>query len=90
MCEAFGAEQAIGELVESYCGTCELGVFGTAVYRSSEYRRFQVWYLSNGTDFVFATHICPGEPDGEEVAEAQEILRRLTLVAKSMPRWRLW
>ena len=48
-----------GELVETSSGACTFGKMGTAVFHSGEYPRVQVWHLSNGKDFILATHICP-------------------------------
>ncbi len=90
MCEEFGVQHAVGELVESHCGTCELGIFGTAVFQSAEYPRFQVWRVSNGRDFIMVTHICPEVPDPAEVTETQEIVRTVTIAAESKPKWKFW
>jgi hypothetical protein len=90
MCEEFGAQHSLGDLIESDCGTCELGMFGTAVFESAEYPRFQLWRVSNGRDFITVTHICPKSPDPVEVAEAQEIVRALTLTDDAEPKWKAW
>lgn len=74
-----GERHAVGELVETSSGVCDLGTFGSAVFQSEEYAREQFWYLSNGWDFVLATLICTTEPDPDEVAEAQQIVQMLTL-----------
>lgn len=90
MCEEFGSQHSLGELVESHCASCEFGMLGTAVFRSAEYPRFQVWHVSNGRDFIMVTHICPEEPDPTEVTDAQEIVRSVTLTAESKPKWKFW
>ena len=74
LAECHGARQDAGELVETDSGACQLGSFGTAVFQSSEYPRIQLWYLSNGYDFVLATHVCSTEPEAAEVKEAQQIV----------------
>ena len=88
MAEDFGEKHGFGDLVESSNNPCEFGTMGTAVFRSGEHPRIQVWHLSNGKDFITVTHICPTEPDPIEVREAQEIVRTLTLGKKS--KWKFW
>jgi hypothetical protein len=63
-----------GELEEVQSGTCVIGTWGSAVFRSEDNPRIQVWYVSNGCDFILATYICPAEPDQDEVDEAQHIV----------------
>ena len=75
----FGDKHEFGALVESSSGPCVFGTMGTAVFRSSEYPRIQIWHLSNGRDFIMVTHICPTEPDPVEISEVQEIVRTLTI-----------
>jgi hypothetical protein len=89
-CEQFGAKRVRGELVESHFASCEFGAFGTAVFRSEEYPRFQIWQLSNGKDFIMITHICPTVPDPIEITEAQEIVDTATLIVESKPKWKFW
>ena len=60
-------------------GACDLGTYGAAVFRSTDYPRIQFWYLSNGRDFVLATYVCTSEPEAAEVAEAQRIVGLLGL-----------
>lgn len=84
-----GQKHDLGDLVESSSGPCNLGMMGTAVFRSDENPRIQVWHLSNGRDFIMVTHICPTEPDPVEVREAQEIVRTLTL-GRPKPKWKFW
>jgi len=81
--------QRFGELIESWSGECEWGRMGTAVFRSGEWPRTQMWHLSNGKDLVLVTHIFPCEPDLEEVREAQEIVRWITL-GPNKPWWKFW
>src|SRR5262245_30083387 len=73
LAQGHGEHYEAGELVQTGSGACHLGTFGTAIFRSDEYPRIQFWYLSNGRDFVLATHVCTVEPDNVEVAEAQQI-----------------
>lgn len=88
MAEEFGEKHDFGELVESSSSPCAFGTLGTAVFRSSENPRIQMWHLSNGRDFIMVTHICPTKPDAVEVREAQEIVRTLTIAKK--PKWKFW
>ena len=83
-----GKEQKMGELIESNNGDCDFGKYGTAIFRSRENPRIQVWYLSNGKDFVLATHISPEEPESQEIIEAQEIVMKIVLSEK--PWWKIW
>jgi hypothetical protein len=84
-----GDQQQFGQLVESTNGACDFGRFGTAVFRSTENPRVQIWHLSNGRDFIMVTHICPQAPDPAEVREAQEIVRSLTL-CEQKSKWKFW
>lgn len=79
MAQEFGEKQGFGDVVESSSGQCVFGLMGTAVFSSSEYPRIQIWYLSNGRDFILVTHISSVEPDPIEVHEAQEIVRTMTI-----------
>jgi hypothetical protein len=88
MAEESGEKHDFGDLVESSSAPCVFGTMGTAVFRSSEYPRIQVWQLSNGRDFIMVTHISPSEPDPVETREAQEIVRTLTIANK--PKWKFW
>jgi hypothetical protein len=58
LAKGHGERQKSGELVETRSGTCALGVFGTAVFRSGKWPHAQLWYLSDGKDFVLATLLC--------------------------------
>jgi hypothetical protein len=76
------------EVIETGGGQCAFGRFGTVVSRTTELARAQVWYLSNGRDFILATHFCSEQPDPLEIDEAREIVHRLGVVEK--PWWRFW
>lgn len=75
----FGRRHEWGRLSSSSSGKCVMGTFGTAAFKrtetmppdASEY--CQVWFLSNGLDFVMATFIAVQKPDDREVAAAQQI-----------------
>jgi hypothetical protein len=90
-----GNNKPLGEVVESSAGPCVFGAMGTAVFRAPEHARFQIWFLSNGGDFITATHVCIEEPDPKEVAEAQQIVCNLTLgpdqstLGNKSP-WKFW
>ena len=88
----FGRDSRFGELAESSGGACRFGSFGTAVFRSSEHPRIQVWFISDGRDHIMATHICDREPDAEEVAEAQQIASSLALgpEQRAKSKWKFW
>jgi hypothetical protein len=79
LAQGHGQRHDAGELVGTDSGACDLGSYGAAVFRSPEYPRIQFWYLSNGRDFVLATHVCTVEPEAAEVSEAQQIVGMLGL-----------
>jgi hypothetical protein len=60
-------------------GRCALGLYGTVLCRVPGYSWCQVWVLSNGTDFVLATHTCVEEPSEAEVNEASWVVKNVTL-----------
>jgi hypothetical protein len=68
-----------GLLLESQSGLCDFGRYGTCVFRSPEYPRIQVWTISNGKDFIFATYICNEETSLDEIQECSKIVRLLVL-----------
>jgi hypothetical protein len=76
---AFGEKNAWGEVTSSSSGKCVMGLFGTAAFKRTismpgdapEYS--QIWLLSNGLDFVFATFIAQEQPGDREIAAAQRI-----------------
>jgi len=39
----------------------------------------QVWIITDGRDYILATHICSDGPDPVEVQETQEIVRSIAL-----------
>jgi hypothetical protein len=59
--------------------SCALGNYGTILVRSTDYSWLQVWVLSNGKDFVLATHLCIDEPSPAEVNEASWIVKNIKL-----------
>ena len=75
----FGEQHQFGRLIDSFSGKCVMGAFGTAVFKRTESTPTetpaysQVWFLSNGLDFVFATFIGMQDPNAREVADAQRI-----------------
>lgn len=75
----FGAQNGFGAVTETRDGICSFGAFGTAIFHSNEHPRIQLWILSNGRDFIFATHICDQPPLPEEISEAQSIAESLAL-----------
>jgi hypothetical protein len=75
-----GNEQNYGRLDESSGGACSSGHFGSAVFWSQEAPRLQIWWISNGLDFITVTHICPDTPDPTEVLEADRIVRSIEIV----------
>ncbi len=74
----FGEKHQFGELTTRFSGKCAMGSFGTAAFVRSdalpadELSYYQVWFISNGLDFILATFIA-GSPQDCEIAAAQRI-----------------
>lgn len=79
MATSFGQTQGLGEMLESTTGDCKFGIFGTAVFRSAQHPRIQIWFISDGRDHIMATHICDCDPEASEIAEVQQIASNLAL-----------
>jgi hypothetical protein len=60
-------------------GQCALGQYGTVLARLPGYSWLQVWVLSNGQDFVLATHTSVDEPSEAEVNEASWVVKNVML-----------
>ena len=75
----YGLRHGAGEMVETDSGPCRLGHYGSAVFRSADFPRTGLWFLSDGRDFVLVTHVCPEEPGAEEVAEVAGIVANIAL-----------
>lgn len=90
MCRELGEQHALGRPTQENSGECAFGKFGTVIFRTSESPRIQFWRLSNGKDFVLATHVCSVEPEPVEVQEAEQIVKALTLEAVPKPKWKFW
>jgi len=76
-----------GDVIETLSGNCTFGIYGTAIFKSEEFHRTQVWYLSDGYNFILATYICTATPEAEEISEAQDIINSIRIIKK--PFWRL-
>jgi hypothetical protein len=79
----FGRQHDFGKLDSSSSGKCVMGLFGTAAFKRKFWKPrsspffCQVWFLSNGLDFVFVTFIAETAPDKEEVTKADLIARAI-------------
>ncbi len=84
-----GAE--VGDIEDGYVGDCSLGTFATVISRPQGHR-LQVWCLSNGYDFVFATHTSAPKTESDECDEAGSIVRAVTVKNGGAPKpwWRIW
>jgi len=71
---SLGERNEAGDVIEERSGSCAIGQYGTAIFRSQEYPHLQLWVLSNGLDFVLATFTCPVEPSPEELQDIEEIV----------------
>lgn len=78
-----GIDMLLGDMIDTSSGTCSFGAFGTAIFKSKENPHSQIWYLSDGHDFILATYICVEIPDNNELIEVQEIINRLYVSKKS-------
>ena len=59
----YGEKIGYGPPQGSSSGACAMGLYGTAVFRPTAQRRAQLWFVSNGRDFVLASYVCGAEPD---------------------------
>jgi hypothetical protein len=75
----FGVEHLYGDVVESFSETCSFGKMGTAVFRSLECPRIQVWLLSNDKKLIWVIHVCRKAADDRELSEARELVQTLGL-----------
>ncbi|MHC4532157.1 MAG: hypothetical protein ACYSXD_11445 [Planctomycetota bacterium] len=81
-----GEDIPAGDLVETSSGMCAFGIFGAAIFKSKETPRTQIWYLSDGHNFILATHICPEVPEPEELTEVQKMVNNLYISKR--PFWK--
>lgn len=79
-----------GEVVSDSSGSCSFGIYGSAVFSSAKYGRSQVWWLSNGLDFILATHIGVDKSSDIEIQEEQQIVENVTTQVKTKPWWKKW
>ena len=75
LAKGLGEQKGIGAAVDASSGSCLLGKFGTAVFRSQKHPRVQFWILSNGMDFLLAAHVCSIAPETVECDEAHKIVQ---------------
>jgi hypothetical protein len=72
-------------VLQSYSGKCLLGYYGTAVFgrgegvQSDEAFCNQIWFLSDGLDFVFVTFFASSTPPEQEFHDAQRIVDGIAL-----------
>lgn len=85
-----GLKKGFVEIIEIDSGDCLMGKYGSATFETIKFPRFQIWHLSNGKDFIFASHICEKEPTKEEVLESKIIVMNLNLITRNVSLWRLW
>ncbi|MBE0535184.1 MAG: hypothetical protein IH624_05895 [Phycisphaerae bacterium] len=83
MASSVGYEMQAGKLVETANGECAFGLLGSATFHSTTMPHTRIWYLSDGQDFVMATHICADVIDPQELSEAGEIVKGLVLQSRS-------
>jgi hypothetical protein len=84
--ERIAAAQGQAEVRGRSSGACAMGRYGTVLMRLPGYSWLQVWVLSNGRDFVLATHTSVDEPSEEEVNEASWVVKNVGLRADATVR----
>lgn len=67
------------KIVSTDSGTCQFGLYGTALYTTEEFPHFQVWELSNGLDFIMVTSISQDPLSADEKLELDSIIQVLGL-----------
>ncbi|SHH09600.1 hypothetical protein [Massilia sp. CF038] len=60
-------------------GECAIGTYGTVLASTDEAAWFQIWFLSNGKDFVLASFISSEEPTDEQASQASWMVENLQL-----------
>jgi hypothetical protein len=85
-----GEKSGFGSVVESGGGPCGYGTFGSVVFRNPQHPRVQVWFISDGRDYIMATYICDREPESDELTDVQQIAKSLALGPEHKPWWKLW
>src|SRR5688572_18678978 len=69
-----GMKAGFGLITKTDSGNCKFGKFGTAAFTSEQYITAQVWYLSNGKDFILASYLCSKDPSEIELQEVKNIV----------------
>jgi len=82
MAQSSGKTQPGGIFVSKEGGNCRFGHWGTSIFRGPAGERLQIWFLSDGHDFITATHLCKGQSDQQEVSEVHQIILGLWLLDK--------
>jgi hypothetical protein len=80
LAERIALHQSACSIEAQSTGTCAIGSFGSVVARTPECAHMQVWVLSDGRDFVLATHVAMESPPEAEVAEAARIVMGVQLL----------
>ncbi|WP_133166930.1 hypothetical protein [Solimicrobium silvestre] len=62
-------------------GKCKMGTYGTVLASLLRHSWCQIWVLSNGNDFVLASHTSVDEPSEAEVNEASWVVKNISLQA---------
>lgn len=76
----FGLTHQWGDLAHVGSGRCTMGLYGTAIFRGNGKESpgyCQLWMISNGSDFVFATFFASGAVSPKELADAQQIAEEI-------------
>lgn len=82
---SFGQRRDWGELRTASSGACVLGAYGTASFThrgvppDSQAAFSQVWFLSNGLDFVLVTFLAMSAPVSQELHDAERIAMGINL-----------
>lgn len=88
MCMDFGAKFEYGNCLGRCYGECAFGKYASAIFKVNDFPWYQIWHLSNGKDFIFATYICEDKPDDIVLEEAHEIVVNLDIKIEKTHWWK--
>jgi hypothetical protein len=72
-------ERIGGKSLQQFRGQCSYGEFSSSIFSAEDFPHCQLWCISNGIHFIFATFICDVTPTAEELNEVEAMALSLTL-----------
>jgi hypothetical protein len=72
-------ERIGGKSLQQSRGRCSYGEFSSSVFSARDFLHCQLWCISNGIHFIFATFICDVTPTTEELNEVEAMALSLTV-----------